>query len=365
MIVDLLCDSRLWAALAVILGAYILRPTRSPFPFVNNYPNDFLGHRARDALRQDAGKIIANGLAKHGGPISIKIPYGVKTILPASLASWSKSNKDLDHRELVRQDFMAGYPGFEAQTVLHSEDEALKSIIRTKMGTNPSIIPVMNTAIAKGLDVIWGDDPKWHTIDWYKDTMGIIARGASSVFVGPEKCEDEEWLDLVQNYTMAYFSAVGDLQSYPPWLRHLIQWFLPNPSACRKLVRRARVIMNHVSAQRKQEVTAAENSGLRAPQYNDALSWTESAGVKAEPGDVQLSLAMAGLFTTSEAFRQTIIEIARSPDIVEDLRKEVTEQIGVNGTTMSALANMGLLDSVMKEAQRLASAKGKSNAVHV
>ncbi|KAM7212675.1 Fumitremorgin C monooxygenase [Rhypophila decipiens] len=307
---------------------YFLRPSRPRFPLLNTFPNE--SRKARSALHQYAGKIISDGLARLNGPFWIKIPHGVKIILPHTLAGWVKANKDLDHKELVMKDFFAGFPGFEAQTVLHSEDEALKTVIRSKMSQNASTIATRSLIIARGLDRLWGNADSWHAIDWYKDTTGIIARDSSSVFVGPEKCDDPEWLDL---------------------------WFLPNPTTCRKLVTRARIIMNEVTAQRQEEALKAKLEGGECSQFNDALSWTQAAGVKGEAGDIQLSLAMAGLFTTSEAFRQILVEIATHPDIVPALRKEVTEQVTAHGATISALTNMVLLDSVMKEAQRLSSPK--------
>ncbi|KAH7304052.1 cytochrome P450 [Stachybotrys elegans] len=347
-------DVRIWTVLAVLAGVYLLRPkNRSPFPFVNKHPNDPFGKKASHALQHAAGKIITEGLTRHSGPITIAIPYGVKIVVPASLASWVKSNKDLDHGEVVKEDFLAGYPGFEALTTLLSEDEVLKTMIRTKLSQNPSTIATMNSSLSNGLSDLWGEKDTWHEIDWHKDTTGIIARAASSVFVGPEKANDPEWLELVQTYVVSFFTAVNQLRAYPPWSRSIVQWFLPAPTTCRKLVPRARTIMNEVIIKRQQEAVKVELEGSPGPVYDDALTWSQAANAKAQAGDIQLSLAMAALFTTSEAFRQTLIEIARNQDIIKPLRKEVTEQVTAHGLTISALVNMALLDSVMKEAQRL------------
>ena len=78
-----------------------------------------------------------------------------------------------------------------------------------------------------------------------------------------------------------------------------------------------------------------------------------------EPGDVQLALAMAALFTTSELFRQILIEIAKRPEYVEPLRKEIQDAMG-DGVTGASLVKMGLLDSFMKECQRQIPPLGKS-----
>jgi cytochrome P450 len=93
--------------------------------------------------------------------------------------------------------------------------------------------------------------------------------------------------------------------------------------------------------------------------YEDAIEWAqEASGGRAKAGDVQLSLAMAALFTTTELFRQLLVEVARRPELVGALRSEVEEQIGAHGISVAALSGMVLLDSFMKETQRLSSGPG-------
>jgi cytochrome P450 len=67
---------------------------------------------------------------------------------------------------------------------------------------------------------------------------------------------------------------------------------------------------------------------------------------------------MAALFTTTELFRQLLVEVARRPELVGALRSEVEEQIGAHGISVAALSGMVLLDSFMKETQRLSSGPG-------
>lgn len=346
-------------AVLILAGVYLLRPTKAVFPTINKYPGDFRSQRAYREIHDNARKLVIEGLAKHKGPVSLAIPYGRKILLPASLADWVKSNKDLDHKKLVKEDFFADIPGFDAQTLLHSSDSTVLNVIKTKLGQNNSIMGIMHASIAKGLEEIWGDEREWHTVNWYSDTMELIARVASSVFVGPEKAADREWLDLVQGYVMAYFTAVGELHHYPLWSRSIVHWFLPNAVACRKHVARARILMRNVVAKRHEAIRKAEFDGQEPPKYNDALFWVEAAsGGKIEPGDAQLSLAMAALFTTTELFRQLLIDTARDPEITEKLRDEVSQQISAHGISVAATSNMVLLDSVMKESQRLSSSAG-------
>lgn len=307
----------------------------------------------------NAATLIAEGFAKYHGPFVLAIPNAKKTVLPSSLAGWVKSNKDLDHREIARQDFFAGYPGFEGQTALHSHGDLLIDMIKTNLGQNNSLMPVLNASLADALHTYWGNENTWHAIDWQKDTTGVLARAMSSIFVGSERARDSEWLNIVQGYVGAYFSAVSTLQRYPAWLRPIIQRFLPDANACRQYVARARTIMNEEKSKRAEKVKMAELESKTAPQYNDALAWTQmSSNGKLEAGDVQLALGVAAMFTTSELFRQILIDVASHPELMEPLRNEISEQISTNGISVAATQGMVLLDSVMKESQRRSAALG-------
>ncbi|KAH6858992.1 cytochrome P450 [Alternaria rosae] len=363
MIVDILHDIRIWTLFAILSGVYVYiqnHRRRPPFPVINTHANDFLGRKANQDYATNASALITNALTAHPTlPFALTLPNAYKVVLPASLSNFVKSNRDLDHRELVRQDFYAGYPGFEAQDVLHASGDMLLDIIKTKLGQNDSVMPVLSMNLDSALRVHWGEESEWRMLNWHADTTVIIACAASSVFVGPEKCEDEEWLKLVQEYVMVYFSAVGELHAYPAWSRRIIQrFFSPNASACRRHVARAREIMRDVLADRERRVEEAKAEGRDIPVWNDALAWTQAApgGKEAEAGDLQLSLAMAAMFTTSELFRQVLIDVASHPDIIAPLREESQQQIAKHGISVAATNGMVFMDSVLKESQRRSAA---------
>jgi hypothetical protein len=132
-----------WTVLAILAGIciYLLGPRHRPvFPIVNNTraTSSAEGGIARS---RNAHKLISEGLAKHQGPITATISHGRKIVLPSSLAGWVKSHKDLDDKQLVREEFCASIPGFEALSVLHDPDEMLVRVIKTKMGQNDSTWP--------------------------------------------------------------------------------------------------------------------------------------------------------------------------------------------------------------------------------
>lgn len=362
MFIELLFHGFVWSFIALFADLLFFFPKQSPvFPIVNNYPGDFLRRKAYREYNKNARKLIADGLAKYRGPITLLVPGGMKIVLPSALSDWVKTNRNLDHQELVREEYFAHYPGFEAQYAVHSPDRMLIDLLRTKMSQNEAVLPTINRHVGMALQDHWGNSELWHAISWDKDTTGIISRAAASVFVGPEKAADPDWQTLVQTYVREYFTAVGELHAWRAPLRPIVHWFLPRMSACRKLIRQARAVMDDLVHKRKQEAKSAQNQGLEAPQYNDAVAWTQEISSNTLPaGDIQLALAMAALFTTTELFKQILIDIAQHPGLVVTLRQEIKKSLSSHGLGLAALGNMELLDSVMKESQRHTPMSGKS-----
>lgn len=366
MITDALFSLEALSAIAVVATAtFLLRPRKELFPIINNYPGDYFNEKAYAEAQNNARGLIRQGLERFDNqPFAIAVPYGLKIVLPASLGTWVKWKRELDHVQLVRDDFFSGLPGFESLTVLHSPDEFVKRMITTKLGQSDSILDTMNASLARAFDDLWGsasDSKTWHTIDWQKDTMGVIARAASSIFVGPELAEDPEWSEVVQSYVTAYFMACDDLRKWPKWLQRVVHWFLPNAAACRKDLHRARTIIDKVIKERQNEAERAKAKGIEPPVYNDALTWSQAAPDSSmHPADIQLALAMSALFTTTELFRQVSIDVARHPELIRPLQEEITQSLSAHGITVAAMSDMALLDSVLKESQRLSSGPGKS-----
>ncbi|KAF9779939.1 hypothetical protein IL306_001067 [Fusarium sp. DS 682] len=312
--------------LAILIGAFIVVKKKPKFPIINKYPKDYFQRRANLEYKTNARKLLKDGAAKYGqNPFAILVPNGVKIILPPYCVGWAKNNKDLDHQQLVRDEYFASYPGFDVQGVLHHPNRMVITMVQGKLSKTDKTLPVLNEYLQAGLSDIWGEEKSWKTINWDDGTTGVISRVAASIFVGPELAADPEWQKVSRAYVMDFFGAVDEMHQWPSWLKSLAVWYLPGASACRAGLKRAREMVNKVITKRRQEEEEAKRQGKRPPAYYDALAWTLESplATEFEPADVQLALAMAALFTTSELFRQILIEIARHPEIVEPLRQEI------------------------------------------
>ncbi|KAF5691282.1 cytochrome P450 monooxygenase [Fusarium denticulatum] len=225
-------------------------------------------------------------------------------------------------------------------------------MVQGKLSKTDKTLPVMNEHINTGLSDIWGENKSWNTINWEDGTTGVISRAAASIFAGPELVADPEWQKVSRAYVLDYFGAVGEMHLWPSWLRWLVVCCTHH--SCRAGLKRAREMVNKVVQKRRQEEEEANKQGKEPPAYYDALVWTLESplGNEFESADVQLALAMAALFTTSELFRQILIEVARRPEVVEHLRREIEDAAPDHDFSATSLVKMQLLDSFMKETQR-------------
>lgn len=175
---------------------------------------------------KDARGLVSSGFAKYQGPFQILTPNGARIILPASATDWVKNCKDVDHKQLVHDDFFADYPGFDAQAVVTNPDRIMIDVTRTKLSQNVQAIKVMNAQLTDVLKGTWTDQRDWHILDWPLDAMKLISRLSSSVFVGPELAPDTEWQNLTITYTVNLFKAVAAIRRWPPPFRRLVHHLL-------------------------------------------------------------------------------------------------------------------------------------------
>ncbi|KAF7595481.1 hypothetical protein BBP40_005817 [Aspergillus hancockii] len=117
----------------------------------------------------------------------------------------------------------------------------------------------------------------------------------------------------------------------------------------------ARQLITPVLQKRYQLKRQAQAEDKPLPSFNDAIDWaaTESNGHPYDPALLQLVLSASAIHTTSDLLAHTLILLSVDPPLVEALRAEITDVLRVYGWKKTALVNLKLLDSALKEAQRV------------
>lgn len=184
--------------------------------------------------------------------------------------------------------------------------------------------------------------------------LQLVARVSSRVFIGPELCTNEEWLDVSVNFTLHAMGAVEALAKWPPFLRPLVYRFLPDIRNARAEFARARKILEPVFHKRRAQNRTASDAGEATSKTADTIGWFDEVA-KGRPYDetrAQLGLSLAAIHTTSELLSGVVADLCDHPEWFEPLREEMCSAIKSHGWSKKALQDMALTDSLMKESQR-------------
>ncbi|KAL8365056.1 hypothetical protein RB595_004055 [Gaeumannomyces hyphopodioides] len=186
--------------------------------------------------------------------------------------------------------------------------------------------------------------------------LDVVSRVASRVFLGEDLCRDEAWLGVTKEYTTAAFMAAMALRQRPVQLRFIYQWFEPLCAELRRHRDRSRAIIGPVLERRRAVRREALAQGRPSPTVEDGIYWfeQEAQGRPYDSGMAQQALAATGNHTTSDFTTKFVLTVAQHPGLVWEMRDEIARVLSAEGGfTKAALANLRLLDSVMKETQRL------------
>ncbi|KAI5918729.1 ent-kaurene oxidase [Camillea tinctor] len=194
----------------------------------------------------------------------------------------------------------------------------------------------------------------WTTVTLYPALLRIVAVVSGGIFIGPDLCRSEEYLKASMNYTLAFVNAVSNLKQWNPWLRWFGRYFTPEVDNLFTERKNAHAFFKPIIKKRR----AAMKAGEEMP--DDTLQWMINKADENKITDdmlaeIQLNLSMAAIHTTTLTVTMILYDLVVRPDIIDELRKEITSVLETTDGVMTthALFEMKLLDSVMKESQRV------------
>ncbi|KLO96693.1 Uncharacterized protein LW93_10073 [Fusarium fujikuroi] len=194
---------------------------------------------------------------------------------------------------------------------------------------------------------------KWHAIRPQADLIRVVSRVSSRIFMGEELCRDEEWNRTSSEYTLLAFGYGGHLREYPRWLRPYIHWFLPQCWAIRAKLNEARACLKPHIERRNAIKQKALAEGEPCP-FDDSLEWFEREYEKHDPAKEQIAVSIVAYHTTSDLLAETLLNLCQYPKVLQELREEIVDVLKAEGgMTKAALYNLKLMDSVVKESQRM------------
>lgn len=196
---------------------------------------------------------------------------------------------------------------------------------------------------------------EWHEIELKPSLLKTVARLSSRVFFGEEIYRNRDWLRITVEYCVHSFLAAESLPIFPKILRPFASRLLPGCRQVRAEMDEARRIITPVLEARHAENLQALQNSQTAKKYNDAMEWMEESakGRKYDPAVGQMAFSVAAIHTTSDMITQLIYDLCGEDDLVKVLRDEVITVLSEDGLRRTSLYKLKLMDSTMKESQRL------------
>jgi hypothetical protein len=196
---------------------------------------------------------------------------------------------------------------------------------------------------------------EWHEIELKSSLLKTVAQLSSKVFLGDEICRNPDWLRITVEYSVHSFLAAESLRIWPKILRPIASRFLPGCRKVRAEMEEARRIITPVLEKRRAQKREALQKGETTKQYNDAMEWMEESakGRKYDPPVGQMAFSVAAIHTTSDMMTQLIYDLCGKDDLIKALREEVISVLSADGWQKTSLYKLKLMDSTMKESQRL------------
>ncbi|ETS77988.1 hypothetical protein PFICI_10050 [Pestalotiopsis fici W106-1] len=334
----------------IFIVSHLLSSGAAQFPLLGGELGN--SEKRRKAFFAGAAALYDQGYAAfRDKPFRLTTVDGERIVVPTSALDELRRLPDetISNKEALNKTVENRYTG------LHADNKLLNHIIRADLTRNLSRLnPRLGEEVARTVDEVLGPCEDWTRVTIHQKFLRIVAIVSGQIFLGPELCRKEEYLYASINYTVDVFAAIRKLKAWHHLLRPVAQYFIPEIKTLNEHRIKAREFLLPIIKERK----AAAAAGQELP--DDMLQWMinkadEFQFSDQELADTQLTLSLAAIHTTSATATDILSELVVRPEVVEELRGEIKEVLqrhdGVIHT--QTLFEMKLLDSVMREAQRV------------
>jgi len=225
-----------------------------------------------------------------------------------------------------------------------------RDAIRTKLTQNlGKVTERLSKEASDGLSDLFTDNRDWREVLPKQLILSIVIRVSALIFLGPEASRNSDYCRVTVQYAVNVMLAMQALSVWPRFLQPLVHWFLPSCRRLRAQLREIRNIIQPLVDKRRAGETGSKK------QSDNLVAWMDEMS-RGRPFDAvlsQVASSFAAIHTTSDSFTQLLIDLSTDPELIDSLRKEVITVITSEGWKRSALQNLKLMDSVLKESQRL------------
>lgn len=180
--------------------------------------------------------------------------------------------------------------------------QQVSSMALTSWHPSDRLNPVIAGEVIESMHLELPQSSEWTEVNITSKLLRVITKASGRVFVGPELCRDESYINAAINYTIDLMIAVHTLTLLPSWLRAFMSPWLPSVRKLQRRIYEADAFLRPIVTARKQ---AAADSNYQSP--DDLLQWLidgqNKYGVKDDEklAQYQLSISFTAIQTTTSA----------------------------------------------------------------
>ncbi|EOA83672.1 Cytochrome P450 monooxygenase bsc5 [Exserohilum turcicum] len=328
--------------------------TKIPSPHKKDY-FWFVTETRRAEFLNKCAQLLHKGFAS-GDVIRLHASWDHIVVLSPSYAERLRADEKFSPDTFSDKEMFGAVPGFEPYRFLCTHRDLVQNVISMRL--NRCFVPAtryLSEAIDDALRKQLGNEPEWHEVPLGKAMLRVLTQSTFRALQGPELCYDNEWLDIATQYIVTSVTGVTALRKLPKLLVPVIHWFHPNAIKSRRLLNCARAKLLPVYEKRKKEFSETSKNGTYRPEDADAFGWYEELadGRDYDPVVAQLTVSVAATHSTTDFMCQFLSDMVRYPEYIQPLRDELVLALKEKGWKASTILQLPLLDSVMKESQRV------------
>ncbi|WYZ35719.1 hypothetical protein EsH8_X_000366 [Colletotrichum jinshuiense] len=337
----------------VVILAYTFTDNGSKLPELNpSKPFEFTNQRRIAEFFQQSRDLMLRGKALFGkNPYRLYSDWGEVVVLAPEFIHELRNESELDFIKPATDDSHGYIPGFDP---FQGNEVVAKVVTKYLTKALAKLTKPISEEATLVLRQVLTDSTEWHEMIPKNDIMRIVSRLSSRVFMGKELCRDEEWVRVSADYTSSAFSVAMILGQWPRWARPIVHWFLPSCWQVRSLLAQCRKVLKPHIERREVRKKAALARGDSKVIFDDSIEWFDQEyKTKHDPAISQISLSLVAIHTTSDLLQQTMLDLACNPELFKPLREELVRVLSAEGLKKTSFYNLKLMDSVIKESQRL------------
>ncbi|KPM38517.1 hypothetical protein AK830_g8048 [Neonectria ditissima] len=307
-------------------------------------------NRTANFIRRSKELLVRGKAQFHDQPYRVYSDWGEIVVLPSRFIEELRSHPHLNFDIPAQDDSHAYIPGFDPFV---ANDRLPQLVTKYLTRALTKLTAPISQEATQVLKTVLTDSSEWHEIDPKIDLVLIVSRMSTRVFMGEELCKNDKWVQVSSDYTLEAFRLSNVIRSWPRSFRPIIHWALPSCWRLRRKLDETRRVLQPYIERRARVKAEALARGEPSP-FDDSIEWFEKEYKTAyDPATAQITLSLVAIHTTSDLLQQVMLDVAQHPDLMADLRREIIQVLGAEGLKKTSLYNLKLMDSVIKESQRL------------